>query len=81
VWHYGSRSSVRGGHPRYSLAVEFMSGAVSPFNIPTSHPLVIPEFADRMKLIAKQIHQYKHMYNIRDIDIAFANLINSTFHA
>ena len=62
VLHWGSRASERGGAPRISLAFEFQSGSVEPFNRPLTDPFEIPRFEFRTQLVAKQILQYKHMY-------------------
>ncbi|WP_322993730.1 phytanoyl-CoA dioxygenase family protein [Limnohabitans sp.] len=62
VLHWGSHSSPRATDPRISLAVEFQSGNVPPYNQPLSKPLDMPSLPVRLKLVAKQILQYKHMY-------------------
>ena len=62
VLHWGSHSSSRALGPRISVAFEFQSGDVPPYNQPLSEPLKIPSLQGRLQLIAKQILQYKHMY-------------------
>jgi hypothetical protein len=62
VLHWGSRSSPRAADARISVAFEFQSAQVEPFNQPLTSPLEIPNLEFRLKLIGKQILQYKHMY-------------------
>ncbi|WP_420244882.1 phytanoyl-CoA dioxygenase family protein [Roseiterribacter gracilis] len=62
VLHWGSSTSVRGAEPRISLAFEFQRGDVPPFNQPLMEPLQIWPLDARLRLIGKQILQYKHMY-------------------
>ncbi len=66
VMHYGSRSSKRGSRPRYSLAVEFQTNRVAPFNYPASSALYVPGFEERLSLIGKQVLQYQHMYPLTE---------------
>ena len=62
VLHWGSRASRLAREPRISMALEFQRGDAAPFNGPLSPPLARPSFEDRLKLVAKQILQYRHMY-------------------
>jgi hypothetical protein len=62
VLHWGSHACTRESAPRVSVAFEFQSGAVPPFNQPLTNPNEIPLFEFRVRLVAKQILQYKHMY-------------------
>jgi len=62
VLHWGSQCSERELQPRISVAFEFQSGDVAPYNQPIMDPRSIPTFEFRLKLIAKQILQYQHMY-------------------
>lgn len=62
VLHWGSQCSERGDQPRISVAMEFQSEHAAPFNKPLMDPLTIPNFDFRLKLIAKQLLQYQHMY-------------------
>ena len=73
VLHWGSHSSPRANDPRISLAVEFQSGSVAPYNQPLSKPLEIPPLMVRLQLVAKQILQYKHMYALSAATEALAN--------
>ena len=62
VLHWGSESSRFAPHARISIALEFQRGDIAPFNEPLLSPFVPLDFSDRLKLVAKQILQYKHMY-------------------
>ncbi|MCC6719837.1 MAG: phytanoyl-CoA dioxygenase family protein [Acetobacteraceae bacterium] len=64
VLHWGSRTSPRGGASRVSMAFEFQRADVAPFNQPLMKPLEFHSFAARLRLIAKQILQYRHMYKV-----------------
>lgn len=66
VLHWGSRSSVRGGNPRISIAMEFQRADIPAFNSPLLHPLSIPTHQQRLSLVFKQLLQYKHMYPLSD---------------
>lgn len=69
VLHWGSHSSTRATESRVSIAYEFQAGTVDPFNEPLTRPEEFLDFGSRIKLVAKQILQYKHMYPLQD-DIA-----------
>lgn len=73
VLHWGSHSSPRAIDPRISLAFEFQSGDVTPYNQPLTGPLEIPSLSIRLQLVAKQIIQYKHMYPLNEETEALAN--------
>jgi hypothetical protein len=62
VFHWGSHACERAKIPRISAAFEFQSARVPPYNEPLTNPYEIPNFSFRMRLIAKQILQYQHMY-------------------
>ena len=62
--HWGAHASPRGETPRISMAFEFQHGGAEPFNEPLLKPLSILRFQDRLKLIGKQVLQYKHMYTL-----------------
>lgn len=66
VLHWGSQCSERELEPRISVALEFQSGDVAPYNQPVMDPKYIPTFNSRLKLIAKQIIQYQHMYPLSE---------------
>jgi phytanoyl-CoA dioxygenase PhyH len=62
--HWGAHASPDGACPRISMAFEFQHGGIEPLNQPLLQPLAILRFADRLKLIGKQVIQYKHMYTL-----------------
>ena len=64
VVHWGSRSSTMGAEPRISMAVEFQRTDQPAFNTPLIDPYAVIPFEMRLKLIAKQILQYRHMYKV-----------------
>jgi hypothetical protein len=66
VMHWGSNTSPRETQPRISVAFEFQATDIEPFNQPLMNPLGVPDFPMRLKLIAKQILQYQHMYPLSD---------------
>jgi hypothetical protein len=72
VLHWGSRSSPRAADVRISVAFEFQSAAVEPFNQPLTSPMSVPDLQFRLQLIGKQILQYKHMYPLSPEVEAFA---------
>lgn len=62
VLHWGSRTSPFSVDARLSVAFEFQRRDVAPFNQPLLDPRAIPPLAVRLRLIAKQILQYQHLY-------------------
>lgn len=62
VLHWGSKCSPFETEPRVSIAMEFQSSRIGPLNQPVMPVNEIPSFEIRLKLIAKQILQYQHMY-------------------
>jgi hypothetical protein len=64
VMHWGSRSCRRATESRVSMAFEFQRTDVPPFNQPLLRPGVPIAFGDRLKLVAKQVLQYRHMYRV-----------------
>ncbi len=64
VLHWGSMSSPRAPESRVSMAFEFQRTDVPAFNEPLIPPLTILDFEQRMTLIAKQVLQYRHMYEV-----------------
>ena len=62
LWHYGSRSSPRSPSPRYSVSIEFQAKhALRQYGVPLHSPHSFPSFDDRLRLIAIQIVQFRHM--------------------
>jgi hypothetical protein len=46
------------------MAFEFQRAEVAPMNAPLLPPLAFHDFGARLKLIAKQVLQYRHMYKV-----------------
>lgn len=78
VLHWGARSSRRGTGPRISASVEFQRGDVDPFNTPLLPSDVFPDLDGRLRLIAKQLVQYSHMYRATPAVTAFLERIAGT---
>ena len=64
VMHWGSRTSFRANESRVSMAFEFQRTDVAPFNQPLIKPGMHLSFEHRLKLVAKQVLQYRHMYRV-----------------
>ncbi len=62
VLHWGGKTSPLATESRISLAFEFQRLDVAPFNRPLIRPRACVPFDLRLKLVAKQILQYRHMY-------------------
>jgi hypothetical protein len=62
VLHWGGEASRFAPHPRMSMALEFQMGERAPFNTPLIEPFANLAFEIRLRLVGKQILQYKHMY-------------------
>ncbi|MFO1183944.1 MAG: phytanoyl-CoA dioxygenase family protein [Bauldia sp.] len=64
VIHWGSRTSHRATESRVSMAFEFQANDSRPFNKPILPPNEPIPFELRLRLIAKQVLQYRHMYKV-----------------
>jgi Phytanoyl-CoA dioxygenase (PhyH) len=64
VLHWGSRSSARASESRVSMAFEFQRSDSPAFAQPIFPPGKPLSFEDRLKLIARQVLQYRHMYKV-----------------
>lgn len=62
VLHWGSMTSRFAKGPRMSMALEFQRSDIPAWNSPLIEPFTNHTFEDRLKLVGKQILQYKHMY-------------------
>lgn len=63
VLHWGSHASPRAGNaPRISCAFEFQRRDIPAWNLPLLEPRRHMSFAERIRLIGKQVKQYQHMY-------------------
>jgi hypothetical protein len=71
IIHWGARTAPGRVGPRISLSCEFQRRVVAPFCKPLLSPTDPPEFADRLRLVARQIIRYQHMYSL---DPALAEL-------
>ena len=79
VLHWGSATSPFAEEPRISMALEFQSDAVPPFNEPLIRNPRELTFALRLELVAKQILQYRHMYAVDPAVEALARSILPNF--
>lgn len=64
VLHWGSRASVRGGHPRVSLSHEFQRGDAPHFASRLLRPGELPSFSDRLGWIGKLFGNYAKHQNV-----------------
>jgi hypothetical protein len=64
VLHWGSRTSQLATESRVSMAFEFQASDSKPFNTPILPRGEWVPFDVRLKLIAKQVLQYRHMYKV-----------------
>ena len=62
--HWGGASSRFADQPRMSMALEFQTGTTSPFNEPLISDPDKLDFDGKLRLVAKQILQYRHMYKV-----------------
>jgi len=62
VLHWGGQTSKFCHEPRMSIALEYQRGDIPPMNEPLLGTSPRLSFEDRLRLIAKQILQYQHMY-------------------
>jgi ectoine hydroxylase-related dioxygenase (phytanoyl-CoA dioxygenase family) len=62
--HWGSNSSHRATESRISMAFEFQANDSKPFNTPVLPSDKPVPFDLRLRLIAKQVLQYRHMYKV-----------------
>jgi hypothetical protein len=76
--HWGGHAMPCNEPPRISMALEFQHCGVEPFNHPLLEPLAIIPFEDRLKLIGKQLLQYKHMYDMSpELEAAACELVRA----
>lgn len=59
--HWGGKSSDWAAAPRISVAMEFQRADIPPFQNPVGPALEVPGFEERVRMIAKQLNQYRHM--------------------
>lgn len=79
VLHWGSPSSEFATAPRISMALEFQRSNIGEFNSPLLPSDPYPDFNFRLRLIAKQILQYQHMYGFsQELRDLAAFILNNT---
>lgn len=71
--HWGSRTSPYEKETRVSMAFEFQRTDVPPFNTPLLDAGKPLSFDERIRLIAKQVLQYRHMYTVQPAIEQMAN--------
>lgn len=64
VLHWGSQSVPRAPGPRISMALEFQRSDIAPYNRPLLPQFCNLPFPVRLALVAKQVLQYRHMYQL-----------------
>lgn len=64
VLHWGSKSAPHATESRVAMAIEFQRADVPAINPPLIKPLTPLPFEARLKLIARQVLQYRHMYKV-----------------
>jgi len=57
-------SSPWAAESRVSMAFQLQRADVPPFDNPLIEPLAVPPFEARIKLIARQLYRYRHMYEL-----------------
>lgn len=72
VLHWGAQSSEFSKKPRMSIALEAQSGKADPLNLPLINPNELLSETSRLKLIGKQMLQYKHMHSLSTQQEQFA---------
>lgn len=74
--HWGSKSAPQATESRISMAIEFQRGDVPPMNAPLIKPVTLLPFDARLRLIAKQVLQYRHMYKVApDLEAMMMKLV------
>ncbi len=76
ILHWGAMSSEFGEEARMSMALEFQRGDITPFQQPLLESATLPPFADRIRLIARQILQYTHMYGVPEKHVQLGQFMN-----
>jgi hypothetical protein len=64
LFHWGSRSSPEADESRVSIAFQLQRTDVPAFDSPLIDPLVAPPFEARLRLIARQLYRYRHIYEL-----------------
>jgi uncharacterized protein YecA (UPF0149 family) len=58
------------------MAFQLQRADVPPFDTPLIDPLAVPPFEARIKLVARQLHRYRHMY---ELDPALAEMAADSY--
>jgi uncharacterized protein YecA (UPF0149 family) len=64
LFHWGSRSSPEAEESRVSISFQLQRADVPAFDSPLIDPLAVPPFEARLRLIARQLYRYRHMYEL-----------------
>ncbi|HEY2227727.1 MAG TPA: phytanoyl-CoA dioxygenase family protein [Xanthobacteraceae bacterium] len=64
LFHWGGRTSPAAAESRVSMAFQFQRADAPAFDAPLLDPLHVPPFATRLRLIARQLYRYRHMYEL-----------------
>ena len=75
VLHWGGKTSSRATESRVSIAFELQRADVPAFSEPLLDPFDIPPFETRLKLIAKQLLEYRHMHTLEPEFAHFASVL------
>jgi uncharacterized protein YecA (UPF0149 family) len=62
--HWGSKSSPAASESRVSMALQLQRADVPPFDDPLLEPLQVLPFEARMRLVARQLYRYRHLYEL-----------------
>jgi hypothetical protein len=71
IYHWGGKTLPEATESRVSMAFQFQRADVPAFNGPLIEPLRLPPFEARVRLIARQLYRYRHLY---DLDPKLAQL-------
>jgi SEC-C motif/Phytanoyl-CoA dioxygenase (PhyH) len=64
LFHWGSRSSPEAEESRVSMAFQLQRADVPAFDSPLIDPLAVVPFEARLRLIARQLYRYRHVYEL-----------------
>jgi hypothetical protein len=76
IFHWGSKSSPAAAESRVSMAFQFQRADVLPFDGPLIEPLRVLPFEARVRLIARQLYRYRHLY---ELDPKLAQMASESF--
>jgi uncharacterized protein YecA (UPF0149 family) len=74
--HWGSKSSPAATESRVSMALQLQRADVPPFDDPLIEPLQVLPFEARVRLIARQLYRYRHLY---ELDSRLARMASESF--